>query len=59
MLIIIHVKTICLYIFLVCICIYIYIYIYEFEIEMCKVVFKFENIKLLFLLLFNNINSWI
>ena len=55
MLIIIHVKTICLYIFLVCI----YIYIYEFEIEMCKVVFKFENIKLLFLLLFNNINSWI
>ena len=53
MLIIIHVKTICLYIFLVC------IYIYEFEIEMCKVVFKFENIKLLFLLLFNNINSWI
>ena len=38
---------------------YIYIYIYEFEIEMCKVVFKFENIKLLFLLLFNNINSWI
>ena len=39
--------------------VYIYIYIYEFEIEMCKVVFKFENIKLLFLLLFNNINSWI
>ena len=53
MLISIHVKTICLYIFLV------YIYIYEFEIEMCKVVFKFENIKLLFLLLFNKINSWI
>ena len=41
MLISIHVKTICLYIFLV--------YIYEFEIEMCKVVFKLENIKLLFL----------